>query len=52
MARYRGPILVIPREGSVTVTDQDAAPGGCALAMALGEIGFAPEGTCLLANAS
>ncbi|MFD2579466.1 class I mannose-6-phosphate isomerase [Novosphingobium colocasiae] len=50
MARYPGAVLVIPREGSLTVAGQDVAPGGCALAMALGEVQFAREGTCLLAT--
>ena len=48
--RYPAALLVIPRVGSVTVAGQEVTPGGCALAMALGEIGFAPDGTCLLAT--
>ncbi|GGB90651.1 mannose-6-phosphate isomerase [Novosphingobium endophyticum] len=49
-ARYPGALLVIPRMGSVTVAGSDVAPGGCALAHGIEEIGFAPDGVCLLAR--
>jgi mannose-6-phosphate isomerase len=47
--RYAGKLLVIPREGTVQVTGQDVAPGGCALAQSLAEVTFASSGLCLLA---
>lgn len=50
-ARYPGAMLVIPRTGAVTVGGSIVAPGGCALAGGLDEIGFAPDGVCLLARA-
>jgi mannose-6-phosphate isomerase len=49
-ARYPGALLVIPREGAVTVAGSSVAPGGCALAESIAEIGFAPGGVCLLAR--
>ena len=50
-ARYSGPLLVIPREGSVTVDgDQSVAPGECGLARSLAQVAFAPEGRCLIAQ--
>ncbi|HKT84560.1 MAG TPA: class I mannose-6-phosphate isomerase [Novosphingobium sp.] len=50
-ARYPGAMLVIPRAGAVTVGGEAVAPGGCALAKSLGEIGFTPDSVCLLARA-
>lgn len=50
-ARYPGALLVIPRAGTVTVAGSPIAPGGCGLAESLDEIGFAPDGVCLLAQA-
>jgi mannose-6-phosphate isomerase len=49
-ARYPGALLVIPREGAVTVARSSVAPGGCALAESIAEIGFARDGVCLLAR--
>jgi len=49
-ARYAGPLLVIPREGAVTVAGETVAPGGCALARGLFEVEFAQSGICLLAQ--
>ena len=50
-ARYPGALLVIPREGSVTVAGTAVAPGGCALADSLADIAFSGDGVCLLARA-
>lgn len=50
-ASYDGALLVIPREGSVTVAGEAVAPGGCALAEGLDAVGFADDGVCLLARA-
>ena len=49
-ARYRGPLLVIPREGDVEVEGQTVRPGQCALAPEIDAVGFAREGTCLIAQ--
>lgn len=49
-ARYRGPLLVIPREGEVTVEGETVGPGQCALAREIDAVGFAPDGTCLIAQ--
>ena len=49
-ARYRGPLLVIPREGDVTVDGETVSPGQCALAREIDAVGFAPGGTCLIAQ--
>ncbi|CDO37009.1 class I mannose-6-phosphate isomerase [Novosphingobium sp. KN65.2] len=48
--RYPGALLVIPREGSVTVSGQSVSPGECALAPAFEAIGFAQDCVCLLAR--
>ncbi|MEN7538320.1 class I mannose-6-phosphate isomerase [Aurantiacibacter sp. DGU5] len=49
-ARYRGPLLVIPREGSVIVEGETVSPGQCALAMEIDAVQFAETGTCLIAQ--
>ena len=50
-SRYgEGRLLVIPREGSVKVGAEDIAPGGCGLAQSLGEVQFALDGLCLIAQ--
>jgi len=49
-ARYRGPLLVIPRTGSATVAGQTVEPGQCALALSAGEIAPWADGTYLLAQ--
>jgi mannose-6-phosphate isomerase len=49
-ARYRGCLLVIPREGSACVGDEPVAPGQCALARSIDDVVFAPEGSCLIAQ--
>lgn len=51
VARYPGPLLVIPREGTVLVAGQASRPGECALAMSLSDVQFAASSTCLLARA-
>ncbi len=51
-ARYAGgPLMVVPLRGDVRLGDQLLAPGGCALAEALGAVGFDPQGLCLIAQA-
>ncbi|RIV92868.1 mannose-6-phosphate isomerase [Aurantiacibacter xanthus] len=49
-ARYRGPLLVIPREGSVVVDGETVSPGQCALAEEIDAVQFAEAGTCLIAQ--
>lgn len=49
-ARYDGRLLVIPREQALRVGGTDVAPGGCALAMSIDDVEFAPSGLCLLAR--
>ena len=49
-ARYRGPLLVIPREGEVTVEGETVAPGQCALAREIDAVEFAEDGTCLISQ--
>ncbi|MCT2399782.1 class I mannose-6-phosphate isomerase [Novosphingobium mangrovi (ex Huang et al. 2023)] len=49
-ARFPGALLVIPREGLVTVAGETVAPGGCALADGLDAVRFAEGGICLLAR--
>ncbi|MBO9518437.1 MAG: class I mannose-6-phosphate isomerase [Porphyrobacter sp.] len=47
-AKYDGPLLVIPREGSAVVAGEAVAPGECALAPSLAAIEFADQGSCLI----
>ncbi|MGX7894282.1 class I mannose-6-phosphate isomerase [Tsuneonella sp. HG222] len=49
-ARYRGALLVIPREGDVIVDGETVSPGQCALAHEIDAVEFAPGGTCLIAQ--
>lgn len=49
-ARYRGKLLVIPREGEVVVDGETVRPGECALATEIDAVTFAPDGTCLIAQ--
>ena len=49
-ARYRGPLLVIPRDGEVLVEGETVSPGQCALAGEIDAVRFAAEGTCLIAQ--
>ena len=51
-ARYSRPLLVIPREGRVTVDGEAVRPGQCALAASLDAVGFDPQGICLIAQPS
>jgi mannose-6-phosphate isomerase len=48
MDRYPGPLLVIPRIGSIELAGQVIAPGGCALATRLADVRFADQGVCLI----
>jgi mannose-6-phosphate isomerase len=50
-ARYVGPLLVVPVRGSVRMGDAVVAPGGCAVAGALGEVAFEDGGLALIAQA-
>ncbi|KRA81324.1 class I mannose-6-phosphate isomerase [Altererythrobacter sp. Root672] len=47
-AKYHGPLLVIPREGSAVVSGEVVAPGECALAPSLAEVEFSEAGSCLI----
>jgi mannose-6-phosphate isomerase len=47
-AKYHGPLLVIPRQGSAVVSGEVVAPGECALAASLASVTFAEAGTCLI----
>lgn len=50
-ADYAGaPLLVIPRDAPAEIGELAIAPGGCALAMSLGEVVLSPTGTYLLAQ--
>lgn len=49
-AAYDGPLLVIPRSGSVTVAGEQIAPGECALAAGLSDVDFGTA-TCLVTRA-
>jgi mannose-6-phosphate isomerase len=48
--RYRGCLLVIPREGTACVGDDPVIPGQCALAYSLDDVVFDPAGSCLIAQ--
>ena len=50
VARYRGCLLVIPREGTAAVEGEPVEPGQCARAPSLEDVVFAPEGSCLIAQ--
>ncbi|MEW9855203.1 class I mannose-6-phosphate isomerase [Novosphingobium sp. M1R2S20] len=47
--RYKGRLLVIPREGPVHVAGMEIAPGGCALADSIADVDFASSGLSLIA---
>jgi mannose-6-phosphate isomerase len=50
-ARYAGgPLLVIPRKGEVSLSGELIAPGECAMAESLADIGFASGSLCLIAQ--
>jgi len=49
-ARYRGQLLVIPRDGVVMVDGEPVNPGECALAGEIDAVRFADGGTCLVAQ--
>ncbi|MBV1917243.1 MAG: class I mannose-6-phosphate isomerase [Sphingomonadaceae bacterium] len=48
--RYQGPLLVIPRDATALVAGEEVAPGKCALALDLGAVTFARQGTYLIAQ--
>ncbi|MGZ3245965.1 MAG: class I mannose-6-phosphate isomerase, partial [Croceibacterium sp.] len=48
--RYRGCLLVIPREGAAHVGNDAVEAGECALARSLDEVVFDPAGSCLIAQ--
>lgn len=50
VSRYRGPLLVIPREGPVHISGRELAAGECGLALGLDEVEFASSGICLIAQ--
>ena len=47
-ARYAGPLLVIPLEGTVSICGEVIAPGGCGKAIGLDTVTFADDGLCLI----
>ena len=47
---YAGPLLVIPRQGSVRLGGETLEPGDCGQAGSIGEIGFDPAGQYLIAR--
>lgn len=49
-ARYAGPLLVMPLEGTVLLGRETVAAGGCGLALALADIDFADCRTSLIAQ--
>lgn len=51
IARYAGPVLVLPRTGVVTIGTESLEPGTCGLAHGLGEVGFAADGAAIVVAA-
>ena len=49
-ATYAGPLLVIPRQGSVRLGGETLKPGECGVASSISEIEFDPAGQCLIAR--
>lgn len=49
-ARYDGPLLAIPLDGSVSIAGDTIAPGECAMAASIEELAIAPGTRCLLAQ--
>lgn len=47
-AHYPGALLVIPRQGSVSVAGDVISPGQCALAASLAEVDFGASESCLI----
>ena len=52
MARYPGPVLVLPRAGTVTIGGETYTPGMCALAHGLASVDFVPDGQAIVAAAA
>lgn len=50
VARYSGPLLVVPLDHAVTVAGEAVAPGQCALALTLVAVEIAPDTRCLIAQ--
>jgi mannose-6-phosphate isomerase len=48
--RYRGPLLVVPLGGAVSLSGEPVAPGQCALAQAIADVAVADDASCLLAQ--
>jgi mannose-6-phosphate isomerase len=51
-ARYDGPVLVIPRRGTVSVGDDWLQPGDCAVAPGLDAVGFTADGQAIIVRAA
>lgn len=49
-ASYVGPVLVIPRRGTISVSGQAVSPGECAVAARLSEIAALPDNIFLIAQ--
>ena len=49
-AKYRGRLLVIPRQGTASVAGEPVKPGQGALAQSLEDVVFDPDGSCLIAQ--
>ena len=47
---YAGPLLIIPRMGTVKLGSEKLVPGKCGVAGSIAEIEFNPTGQCLLAR--
>lgn len=52
IARYPGAVLVLPREGAITIAGERFEPGTCALAHGLAAVDFAPDGRAIVAAAA
>lgn len=48
--RYKGALLVLPREGMARIGGEAIAPGQCGFAPSLDAVDFAPDGHCLIAQ--
>lgn len=49
---YSGPLLVIPREGTVRLSGEILTPGECGVAASIADIAFDSNGLCLIARPS
>nr|WP_166178754.1 class I mannose-6-phosphate isomerase [Altererythrobacter segetis] len=48
--KYRGCLLVIPREGTACVSEEPVTAGQCSLARSIDDVVFDPAGSCLIAQ--